>query len=151
MGKKKLKNLGVDDTSSLKVLGSNSTNYKYDSPVPEILETFPNNAPQRDYLIELKFPEFTSLCPKTGQPDFARIQVRYIADKVCLESKSIKLYFFAYRNYGSFMETITNKILTDFVEACQPRWMEVTCNFNPRGGLEINPTVTYTKPGFVKP
>lgn len=134
-----------DNTTTLAQLGSNTTKYKYDSPTSEILETFENKNPDGDYVVELVFPEFTSLCPKTGQPDFAKFIVRYRPDKKCLESKSIKLYFFSYRNCGAFMETITNQVLKDFVTACEPKWMEVNGLFNARGGLVINVTATYNK------
>lgn len=134
-----------DNTSTLAQLGSNTTAYKYDSPSAEILETFENKNPDGDYVVELVFPEFTSLCPKTGQPDFAKFIVRYRPDQKCLESKSIKLYFFSYRNCGAFMETITNQVLKDFVKACDPKWMEVNGLFNARGGLVINVTATHKK------
>lgn len=133
-----------DDISMLTQLGS-GVNYKYDEPSSEILETFPNKFPGRDYLIKFIFPEFTSLCPKTGQPDFATIEVQYIADEKCIESKSLKLYFFAYRQYGSFMETITNKILEDCVKVCNPKYMKVIGRFNPRGGIGIVVTAEYVK------
>jgi len=132
-----------DDVSSLSKLGSNETNYEYDKPCVEMLETFPNTRMGRGYTIELVFPEFTSLCPKTGQPDFARIEVTYVPRERCLESKSVKLYFFAYRNDGSFMETITNRILDDFVRACDPQEMVVKGIFNARGGLFINVKAGY--------
>ena len=134
-----------DDVSTLTKLGSNETNYEFDKPCVAMLQTFANTTPGRDYKIALTFPEFTSLCPKTKQPDFATINVEYVADKLCVESKSLKLYFFAYRNEGSFMETITNQILDHLVEACDPRWMKVTGAFNARGGLFINVTATYEK------
>ncbi len=99
------------------------------------LETFPNPQPDRDYLITSVCPEFTSLCPKTGQPDFATITVSYTPDKLCIELKSLKLYFWSYRNEGAFFEKVTNQILNDLVAACQPRWMEVIGDFNVRGGI----------------
>ncbi len=99
------------------------------------LETFPNPEPERDYVIESVCPEFTSLCPKTGQPDFATITIRYVPDKVCLELKSLKLYLWSYRNEGAFFEKVTNQILNDLTAACQPRWMEVAGDFNVRGGI----------------
>lgn len=133
-----------DDISKLSQLGSNTT-YKYDKPCADILETFPNNNPNNGYEIYLDFPEFSSLCPKTGQPDFAHISIKYVPDKQCVESKSLKLYFFAYRSQGAFMETITNKILDDFVQACSPRYCEVVGNFAPRGALKIVVKATYTK------
>ena len=133
----------IDDTSTLTKLGSNKTNYVYEDPNKDILEVFENKFPGRDYEVKLTFPEFTSLCPKTGQPDFAVIHILYSPDRLCLESKSIKMYFFAYRNFGSFMETITNKILNDCVEKCAPRRMKVIGQFNARGGLVIEVSATY--------
>lgn len=132
-----------DDTTSLKNLGSAKTKYNYSNPTPAILETFPNQYPNRDYKTEFVFTEFTSLCPKTGQPDFATIKVEYIPDKLCIETKSLKLYFLAFRQHGVFIETLTNQILEDCVSVCKPRWMKVTGNFNARGGILINITAEY--------
>ena len=134
-----------DDVSTLTQLGSNETRYEYDEPCAAMLETFPNKYPGRDYVATYKFPEFTSLCPRTGQPDFAEIVIEYVPDKLCVESKSLKLYFFTFRQYGSFMETITNKILDDFVSACLPRWCRVTGLFNARGGLKIDVVAEHGK------
>lgn len=134
-----------DQPDALEQLGSNQTDYTYETPTAEILEVFPNQFPDRDYRIGFEFPEFTSLCPKTGQPDFASIEVEYIADDVCIESKSFKLYMFAHRNEGSFMETITNNIASDIIAACKPRYLKVTGNFNPRGALKIVPVVELRK------
>lgn len=120
----------------LKHLGSKETVYP-NEPDRKILECFDNRYPQRNYHVRFQCPEFTSLCPKTGQPDFASITVDYIPNKLCIETKSLKLYLFAFRNYGSFMETITNKILMDLVQTCNPRWMKITGQFNARGGIEI--------------
>lgn len=99
-----------------------------------ILEAFPNPRPGRDYQIEFVFPEFTSVCPVTGQPDFATITVRYVPDRQCVEMKSLKLYFFAYRNKGIFYEAVVNTILDDLVEALRPRRMTVVGQFAVRGG-----------------
>lgn len=99
------------------------------------LETFPNPAPHRDYVIKHSCPEFTSVCPKTGQPDFATIDLEYIPDLLCLELKSLKLYYYSFRNEGIFYEAITNRLLDELAEACKPRWMRVTGNFNVRGGI----------------
>jgi 7-cyano-7-deazaguanine reductase len=126
-------------------LGSNKTDYKYGDPSHRILETFENKCPQRDYVIEFIFDEFTSLCPKTGQPDFATIEINYIPDQLCIESKSFKLYMFAYRSHGAFMETIVNQMLDDFVRVCQPRYMIVYGRFNARGGVNINVQAEYEK------
>lgn len=100
-----------------------------------ILETFANQYPDRDYLIEHTAPEFTSLCPKTGQPDFATIILEYIPDKLCVELKSYKLYLQSYRNDGIFYESVTNKILDDLVEVLQPRYLRLTAEFGVRGGI----------------
>jgi len=135
----------IDDVSELKSLGTNETDYKYKDPNMLMLETFPNRNKDSQYHVDLNFPEFTSLCPKTGQPDFAHIQVVYVPNKLCLESKSIKLYFFAYRNFGAFMESITNKILRDFVHKCEPLQMVVKATFAPRGALSITVTAEYSE------
>lgn len=100
-----------------------------------ILETFPNPAPQRDYRIHMEIPEFTCLCPKTGQPDFAALTLDYIADRLCVELKSLKLYLWSYRDEGAFHEAVTNKICDDLVAAIQPRWLEVVGDFAVRGGI----------------
>ncbi len=135
----------TDDTTGLKHLGSGKTSYAFGEPTAAILEAFPNKYPDRDYQICFEHPEFTSLCPKTGQPDFAAIEITYIPDQLCIETKSLKLYFTAYRNHGSFMETITNKILDDLVSVCRPRQMQVVALFNPRGGTSLTVTAEYVK------
>jgi len=99
------------------------------------LQTFPNPNPERDYVISMECPEFTCLCPMTGQPDFATFEINYIPDKLCIELKSLKLYLWSYRNEGAFHEAVTNKILSDLVAACGPRWMEVKGLFGVRGGI----------------
>lgn len=109
------------------------------------LETFPNPKPDRDYEIKIECPEFTSLCPKTGQPDFGTIHIRYIPHELCLELKSIKLYLWSYRNEGVFYEKAVNRILDDLVACCQPRFMEVIGNFNVRGGIATEVRVEYRK------
>jgi 7-cyano-7-deazaguanine reductase len=108
-----------------------------------ILEAFPNPRPQRDYQIEFVFPEFTSVCPVTGQPDFATITVRYVPDRQCVEMKSLKLYFFAYRNKGIFYEAVVNTILDDLVAALSPRRMTVIGQFAVRGGTAGTVTAEY--------
>ena len=110
-----------------------------------ILETFPNPAPERDYVIEHTSPEFTSMCPKTGQPDFAEMTVTYVADRECVELKALKLYFNAYRNEGIFYEAVTNRILEDLVAVLQPRRLTVTSRWKPRGGLTSIITADYAK------
>ncbi|MEZ5275273.1 MAG: preQ(1) synthase [Opitutaceae bacterium] len=110
-----------------------------------ILDTFPNPAPGRDYVIEHTSPEFTSMCPKTGQPDFAEMTVTYVADQLCVELKALKLYFNAYRNEGIFYEAVTNRILEDLVAVLQPRRLTVTSRWKPRGGLISTITADYVK------
>jgi len=99
------------------------------------LETFENPKLEPDYTIRIETPEFTCLCPKTGQPDFATINVDYIPDELCIELKSFKLYIWSFRDEGAFHEAVTNQILTDLVTACQPRFMRITAEFNVRGGV----------------
>jgi len=99
------------------------------------IETFPNPAPHRDYTITHECPEFTSVCPKTGQPDFATIVLEYIPDQLCIELKSLKLYYYSFRNEGIYYEAVTNRLLDELVAACQPRWMRVSGHFNVRGGI----------------
>ena len=100
-----------------------------------VLETFPNPNPERDFLIRMQIPEFTCLCPKTGQPDFATLYLDYIAERKCVELKSLKLYIWSYRDKGAFHEAVTNQILDDLVAATQPRFMRLTARFNVRGGI----------------
>lgn len=109
------------------------------------LEIFKNPKPGRDYTIDLECPEFTCLCPKTGQPDFATIRVRYIPDEFCVELKSFKLYLWSYRNEGAFHEAVTNKILDDLVKAVKPRQMAVEADFYVRGGIHTVITATYSR------
>lgn len=110
------------------------------------LETFPNAYPGRDYRIHFECPEFTALCPITGQPDFGLITIDYIPAKLCIESKSLKFYLFAYRNIGTFHEEAVNRILGDIVKACRPRRLRVVGKFNPRGGISITVSVEYPSP-----
>lgn len=110
-----------------------------------ILEAFPNPRPERDYQIQFVFPEFTSVCPVTGQPDFATITVRYIPDRLCVEMKSLKLYFFAYRNQGIFYEAVVNTILDDLVDVLGPRRMTVVGEFAVRGGTGGTVTAEYDR------
>ena len=99
------------------------------------LELFENPCPERDYVITIRCPEFTSLCPKTGQPDFGEIIIEYCPDKLCIELKSLKFYMQSYRNKGIFYEALTNEVLDDLRGVCQPRWMRVRSRFTPRGGI----------------
>ena len=109
----------------------------------DILETFPNPAPERDYVIEHVAPEFTSVCPKTGQPDFATITLRYIADQKCVELKSLKFYFGSYRNEGIFYEAVVNKILDDIVAVLSPRYASIEGEFAVRGGISSTISAEY--------
>lgn len=103
--------------------------------MPEILEVFPNPAPHRDYVISHVCPEFTSVCPKTGQPDFATIELDYIPDQSCIELKALKLYYVSFRDQGIFYEGVVNRILDELAAISTPRWMRVTGRFNVRGGI----------------
>jgi 7-cyano-7-deazaguanine reductase len=111
------------------------------------LETFPNPKPGRDYLIRFHCPEFTCLCPKTGQPDFATIRVEYVPDELCVELKSWKLYLWSYRDEGAFHESVTNRILDDLVAAVAPRRMRVEAEFNVRGGITTSVVAEHVKGG----
>lgn len=117
-------------------LGKRETVYP-ETHDPECLEAFDNQSPDRDYHVTFNCPEFTSLCPITGQPDFGNITIDYVPDTKCLESKSLKLYLFSFRNHGAFHEEVVNTILDDIVRSVQPRSITVTGNFNPRGGISI--------------
>lgn len=112
------------------------------NPLPK-LEVFPNRYSDRDYEIDIKCPEFTCLCPRSGQPDFATIYIRYVPDRGCVELKSLKLYLFGYRDRGIFHEDVTNRILDDFVEACRPRRCQVRGRFKVRGGIYTEVTSRY--------
>ncbi len=112
------------------------------------LETFPNPAPERDYQIHIEIPEFTCLCPKTGQPDFATLILDYIPDERCVELKSLKLYIWSFRNEGHFHEAVTNRILADLTEALSPRFMRLTARFYVRGGIFTTVVAEHRKPGW---
>jgi 7-cyano-7-deazaguanine reductase len=107
------------------------------------LELFDNPSSERDYVITIRCPEFTSVCPRTGQPDFGEIVIEYIPDKVCVELKSLKFYMQSYRNRGIFYEALTNEILDDLSDICRPRWMKVTSRFTPRGGITTEVVAEY--------
>jgi 7-cyano-7-deazaguanine reductase len=126
---------GKKDAEGLNLLGSNTSGYQFADPSAKILEVFPNPKMEENYLIQHETEEFTSLCPKTGQPDFAKVLVTYVAGKDCVESKSLKLYLFSYRNSGAFMERICNTIADHLVEAMGPRWLAVSMEFKARGGI----------------
>ncbi|HXF65983.1 MAG TPA: preQ(1) synthase [Burkholderiales bacterium] len=112
------------------------------------LETFANPKPARDYRIHMEIPEFTCLCPRTGQPDFATLVVDYVPDRLCVELKSLKLYIGAYRNEGAFHEAVTNRILDDLVRAARPRFMRLTARFHVRGGIFTTVVAEHVKPGW---
>lgn len=125
---------------------------RYDLAVPtspsKSLDTFPNPNTERDYEIRFECPEFTCLCPKTGQPDFATVRIRYIPDKLCVELKSLKLYLWSYRNEGAFHEAVTNAILSDLVSTIQPRFAEIEGDFFVRGGIHTVVTARHRAQGF---
>ncbi|MDG5787462.1 preQ(1) synthase [Evansella sp. AB-P1] len=134
-----------DRSKEVNILGEAGTKYHFEYN-PKILEAFENRHQYRDYFVKFNCPEFTSLCPKTGQPDFATIYISYIPDKMMVESKSLKLYLFSFRNHGDFHEDCMNIILNDLVELMDPRYIEVWGKFTPRGGISIDPYVNYGKP-----
>ena len=115
------------------------------------LETFDNPNVDADYTIRIRMPEFTCLCPKTGQPDFAILHLEYVPDRKCVELKSLKLYIWSYRDEGAFHEAVTNQILQDLVKACEPRFMRLTAEFNVRGGVYTSVIVEHRKPGWQAP
>lgn len=121
------------------------TRYRMDY-APEVLETFQNKHPQNDYWVQFNCPEFTSLCPITGQPDFAEIRISYIPAERMVESKSLKLYLFSFRNHGDFHEDCVNIIMKDLVRLMAPKYIEVTGYFTPRGGISIYPYANYGQP-----
>ena len=112
------------------------------------LQSFRNPAPGRDYRIQMELPEFTCLCPLTGQPDFATLQLEYVPDKLCVELKSLKLYVGSFRDLGAFHEAITNRILDDLVRAVRPRFMRLSARFNARGGIHTTVLAEYRKRGW---
>lgn len=131
--------------SHLTALG-NKTEYRQDY-APEVLETFDNRHPENDYWVRFNCPEFTSLCPITGQPDFATILIDYIPDVKMVESKSLKLYLFGFRNHGAFHEDCVNIIMKDLIRLMNPKYIEITGLFTPRGGISIHPYCNYGRPG----
>ena len=129
----------------LRALGTES---KYaDNYTPEVLETFENKHPENDYWVQFNCPEFTTLCPITGQPDFAEIVIKYIPDVRMVESKSLKLYLFSFRNHGDFHEDCVNTIMKDLIRLMDPKYIEVLGLFTPRGGISIHPFANYGRPG----
>ena len=142
MSKSSSSQSGLENLTSL----GGKTTYTFSGPDRSILEAFPNQHPTRDYRIRFEHPEFTSLCPKTGQPDFGTIILDYVPDQLCVESKSYKLYMVAFRNHGSFMEGITNTIADDLVALLKPRRLTLEGRFNVRGGTGISVFVDYLAP-----
>ena len=134
------------EKENLTKLGSGKTEYKteYD---PSVLESFSNKHPGNDYFVKFNCPEFTSLCPITGQPDFATIIISYVPDQKLVESKSLKLYLFTFRNHGDFHEDVVNVIMKDLIALLDPKYIEVWGRFLPRGGLSIDPYCNYGKQG----
>ncbi|MCG3202481.1 MAG: NADPH-dependent 7-cyano-7-deazaguanine reductase [Gammaproteobacteria bacterium] len=116
-----------------------------------VLETFENPAPERDYSIHIRIPEFTCLCPRTGQPDFATLDLSYVPDRLCVELKSLKLYIWSFRDEGAFHEAVTNRILDDVVHACAPRFARLSAAFNVRGGTYPTVVAEYRMPGWEPP
>ena len=133
-----------DELRGLSLLGG-STQYP-DRYAPEVLEAFDNKHPGNDYFVKFVCPEFTSLCPMTGQPDFATILIRYIPDAKMVESKSLKLYLFGFRNHGDFHEDCVNIIMKDLISLMNPKYIEVSGIFTPRGGIAIHPFANYGRP-----
>jgi 7-cyano-7-deazaguanine reductase len=127
-------------------LGSGVSKYIFDYD-PGLLECFDNKHPENDYFVRLNCPEFTCLCPMTGQPDFGTIIINYIPDKKLVESKSLKLYLFSFRNHGDFHENSVNIIMKDLVQLLSPKYIEVIGEYTPRGGISIYPFANYGKPG----
>lgn len=130
------------ELNGVSLLGNQNTKYQYEYD-PDVLETFVNKHPENDYVVTFNCPEFTSLCPKTGQPDFAKIIINYIPRERMVESKSLKLYLFSFRNHGDFHEDCVNIIMKDLVELMRPRYLEVIGIFMPRGGISIYPFANY--------
>jgi len=126
----------------LTLLGNQTTSYQ-DVYHPEVLEKFENKHPQNDYFVKFNCPEFTSLCPITGQPDFAAIYISYVPNLYMVESKSLKLYLFSFRNHGSFHEDCVNIIMKDLIKLMDPKYIEVWGKFTPRGGISIDPFCNY--------
>ena len=136
----------LEELGGITLLGSQKTHYP-DQYAPGILEVFDNKHPGNDYFVKFVCPEFTSLCPITGQPDFATLHIRYIPDQKMVESKSLKLYLFSFRNHGDFHEDCVNIIMKDLIKLMDPKYIEVTGIFTPRGGISIWPYANYGKPG----
>ncbi len=134
-----------NERGSISLLGNQNTKYPSDYN-PAILETFPNKHKENDYFVKFNCPEFTSLCPITGQPDFATIYISYIPNEIMVESKSLKLYLFSFRNHGDFHEDCVNIIMKDLIKLMNPKYIEVWGKFLPRGGISIDPYCNYGMP-----
>ena len=137
-----------EELNGVSLLGNQNTKYLYDYD-SNVLETFVNKHQDNDYMVTFTCPEFTSLCPKTGQPDFAEIVINYIPGERMVESKSLKLYLFSFRNHGDFHEDCVNIIMKDLVKLMDPKYIEVKGWFLPRGGIAIEPFANYGKPGTI--
>ena len=135
-----------EEAEGLSLLGNKKTVYKSDY-APEVLETFVNKHPDNDYFVKFNCPEFTSLCPITGQPDFATVYISYVPGERMVESKSLKLYLYSFRNHGDFHEDVVNVIMKDLIRLLEPKYIEVWGKFLPRGGISIDPYCNYGKPG----
>ena len=133
------------DTENLSLLGNAKTQYVYDEPSLNILETFKNVHPNRLYVVPFECDEFTSLCPKTGQPDFAKMHIIYVPDELMVESKSLKLYLFSFRQHGEFHEDVCNRIVNDLKDKLNPKYIFLVGDFNVRGGIAIKPVVEYCR------
>ncbi|MDE5738025.1 MAG: preQ(1) synthase [Oscillospiraceae bacterium] len=134
------------EQGNISLLGNQNTSYDFNYK-PEVLETFPNKHPDRDYFVKFNCPEFTALCPITGQPDFATLYISYVPDEIMVESKSLKLYLFSFRNHGDFHEDCVNIIMNDLIHLMNPRYIEIWGKFLPRGGISIEPYCNYGKAG----
>ena len=137
--------IAMREREGLTQLGSRQTEYRTDYD-PGVLESFSNKHPDHDYFVKFNCPEFTSLCPITGQPDFAELTIAYVPDQKLVESKSLKLYLFSFRNHGDFHEDVVNIIMKDLIRLLEPKYIEVWGRFLPRGGISIDPYCNYGKP-----
>ncbi len=135
-----------DEMEGITLLGDRGVEYPKDY-APEMLQTFVNKHPDHDYFVKFNCPEFTSLCPLTGQPDFANVTISYVPEERMVESKALKLYLFSFRNHGDFHEDCMNIIMEDLIQAMDPKYIEVWGRFTPRGGISIDPYCNYGKPG----
>lgn len=134
-----------EETKDITLLGQKNVKYEFNYR-PDVLETFDNKHPDHDYWVKFNCPEFTTLCPITGQPDFGTIYISYIPDEKMVESKSLKLYLFSFRNNGDFHEDVVNIIMKDLIKLMNPKYIEVWGKFLPRGGISIDPYTNYGRP-----